>query len=408
MEGEEAALGTRAGLIDTVADWLMAQALGESGVENLVEGCCNRLRAAGIPLWRALVSFRTLHPLFDSVWLIWRRGEPLGTLEMPHDQRGSEIFRQSPFHHMVETGVPFLRRHLVGEEALLDFPVLSEFRDLGATDYLACLVPFGAAGARGEDDGILGSWATDRPGGFSDQDIRSLLRIQQRLAVACKVMIKDQIARNVLTAYLGPNAGRRVLEGHIRRGDGETIHAVIWYSDLRSSTRMADTMPAMEFLGLLNTFFECTAGAVLAEGGEVLMFIGDAVLAIFPIRDGEASARQACEGALAAARGAVARLAEVNRKRADAGHAPLAFGLGLHVGDLMYGNIGVPERLEFSVVGPAANEAARLEDLTKSLEQTILVSGEFSRNLPLAWRSLGHHDLRGVGEPLEVFSLPER
>lgn len=342
IEGEEATLGAGAGLIDTVADWLMAQALGESRVENLVEGCCNRLRAAGIPLWRALLSFRTLHPLFDSVWLIWRRGEPLGTLEMPHDQVGSEIYRQSPFHHMVETGVPFLRRRLVGVEALLDFPVLSEFRDLGATDYLACLVPFGAAGTRDEDDGILGSWATDRPGGFSDQDIRSLLRIQQRLAVACKVMIKDQIARNVLTAYLGPNAGRRVLDGQIRRGDGES------------------------------------------------------------------SARQACEGALAAARGAVARLAEVNRERADAGHDPLAFGLGLHVGDLMYGNIGVPERLEFSVVGPAANEVARLEGLSKSLEHTILVSGEFSRHLPLAWRSLGHHDLRGVGEPLEVFALPER
>ena len=169
---------------------------------------------------------------------------------------------------MIETQLPFLRRRLVGEEALLDFPILAELRDKGATDYLAYLVPFSSdPGNLTVRDGLVGSWATDRPSGFSDLDVRSLLRIERRLAVACKITIKDQIARNVLTAYLGPDAGRRVLEGQIRRSDGETIHAVVWYSDLRESTAMADVLAAEDFLEVLNTYFECTAGAVLAHGG---------------------------------------------------------------------------------------------------------------------------------------------
>lgn len=394
-------------LIDSLADWLMTQALGGTDLARLVEGCCQRLSAAGVPLMRALVSHRTLHPLFDSVWLTWQRDEGIGTFEMPHGRRGSEVFQRSPFFHLIDTGIPFLRRRLVGDEAVLDFPVLSEFRDKGATDYIAYLVPFnGAAGDGHAGDGIIGSWTTDRPSGFSNADIQALLRIQTRLAVACKGMIKEQIARNVLTAYLGPEAGRRVLEGNIRRGDGEIIPAVIWYSDLRDSTAMADRMPAPDFLRLLNSYFECTAGAVLANGGEVLVLIGDAVLSIFPIREGLVSEREACEKSLAAALEARARLAALNRERADAGHEPLAFGLALHVGDLMYGNIGVPERLEFTVVGPAANTAARLQTLSKSLDRPVLVSGEFARNLPLAWEPLGLHEIRGAGEPLEVLAPP--
>ena len=409
MTPESPKASTGSALIDAVADWLMAQALGGSDLESLLDGCCARLRAAGVPLSRALISYRTLHPLFDSVWLTWHRDEGVGTFEMPHGRRGSEVFRQSPFFHLIETRIPFLRRRLVGDEALLDFPVLPEFRDKGATDYLAYLVPFGEdLGDEAAGDGIVGSWTTDRPSGFSDQDIQALLRIQTRLAVACKGMIKDQIARNVLTAYLGRNAGRRVLDGQIKRGDGETIHAVIWYSDLRGSTRMADKMPERDFLGVLNSYFECTAGAVLAEGGEVLLLIGDAVLSIFPIDDGVATEGEACGKALAAAREAANKLAEVNRGRSGAGLEPLAYGLGLHVGEVMYGNIGVPERLEFSVVGPAANTAARLQSLTKTLGRPLLVSGEFSRNVPVAWVPLGRHELSGVGEPLEVFGLPDQ
>ena len=194
-----------------------------------------------------------------------------------------------------------------------------------------------------------------------------------------------------------------MLNGQIRRGDGEMIHAVIWYSDMRDSTRLADGMAAEDFLRTVNSYFECTAGAVLANGGEVLRFIGDAVLAIFPIRDGDS--QSACERAMAAARDAEARLGVVNDERARHDLEALDYGLGLHVGDVMFGNIGVPERLEFSVIGPAANEVARIEGLTKTLGRRTLASAEFARSVPRYWESAGSHALKGVGAPLEVVVL---
>lgn len=395
-------------LIDASADWLMSQALGDTEMEHLFEGCCQRLWAAGVPVWRAYLSFRTLHPLFRAISLTWRRDSGLESVGHLHTD-GSDAWRHSPFFHMMGSRITFLRRKLTGESALLDFAVLTELRDKGAKDYFAYVVPFGdGAWDESQRDGIVGSWATDRTSGFTEQDIRSLQRIEQRLAVACKVTIKDQIARNILNAYLGMDAGRHVLNGRIKRGDGETIHAVIWYSDLRNSSRIADSMRAQDFLQVLNAFFECTAGAVLAHKGEVLRFIGDAVLAIFPIRNNGANGRDACEAALSAARDADDWMAQINQQRTDASTEPLSFGLGLHVGDVLFGNIGVPERLEFSVIGPAANEVARLEGMTKQLNRHILVSGEFARNVPIAWQSLGEHQLRGVGQPLEVFAHPDR
>ncbi len=394
--------GTGFGSIQVVADWLMSQALIGTDMERLIEGCCQRLRSAGIPLLRASLGFRTLHPLFAAITISWHRDHGLHTEGHAHETYAvSEGWRKSPFFHMLETGIPFLRRRLVGDEAMTDFPVLTEFRDGGATDYLAYTVSFGGE----PDDGILGSWSTHRSTGFSDREINSLQRIQSRLAVVCKIIIKDQIAHNIVTAYLGPNAGRQVLSGHIKRGDCETVHAVIWYSDLRRSTTMAESMPVDEFLAALNSYFECTAGAVLEHGGEVLRFIGDAVLAIFPIREGGASAGEACGAALAAARQATEKMGRVNRTRADVGDEQLAFGLGLHVGDVMYGNIGVPERLEFSVIGRAANEVARIEDLTKPSGHPILASEDFVRHLPFTPPSLGKHDFRGVLHPIEVFTL---
>jgi len=394
-------------LLDRVADWLMSQALGDSNVENIFEGCCYRLLAAGVPLWRAMVTFRTLHPLFATTTLFWRRTEGADMHHTLHDEAfTSDEWFKSPMYHMLKTQIPFLRRQLVGDSALVDFPVLEEFRDQGATDYFAYMIAFARDDEPGpHDNGIIGSWATDRPSGFTDQDIRELTRIQRRLVVSCKVQIKDRVTKDVLDTYLGPDAGRQVLNGQIKRGDGETIHAVIWYSDMRDSTRLADELAGAEFLATVNSYFECTATAVLSNGGEVLRFVGDAVLAIFPIRESGDAASAACKKALKAAREAEERMAVLNSKRLGDGLAPLDFGLALHIGDVIYGNIGVPERLEFSVIGPAANEVARLENLTKTLKRRVLVSADFARNLDdEAFESLGEHALRGVGQPLEVLA----
>ena len=236
---EHAPAGTS--LTHTVADWLMSQALtGGQGVDRIVEGCCARLSAAGIPIWGANVSFRTLHPLFRAMSVTWMRDAGVASTGFGHQGEERENRRLSPINRLITTRVPVLRRRLTGPEALYDFPILDELRDKGATDYLAFVVPFN------EDwsDGIGGSWATDRASGFSDGDIRELLRIQQRLAVACKVKIKDEIARNIVDAYLGHKAGSRVIAGRIKRGDAETIHAAIWYSDLRNSTGFAESSAA--------------------------------------------------------------------------------------------------------------------------------------------------------------------
>ncbi len=402
-------------LIDATADWLMSQALGEHSMQQTFIGCCNRLRAAGIPICRGHLAFRTLHPLFSAVSITWREGQALHVIEHAHGADEGE-FARSPLYFLIQSGVPHLRRRLRTEADTRDFPLLKELWSQGATDYLAYLVVFGddRPTGSGVGDGMVGSWAADRPDGFSDDDIRALQRIERRLAVACKVRIKDQIARNVLTAYLGAHSGQQVFEGKIQRGDGETIYAVIWFCDLRDSTRLAATLPLQEFLDTLNEFFECMAGAVLAHGGEVLRFIGDAVLAIFPMQAHTVVDpsqcpvhRAACEQALAAARDALARLAKLNTQRKAQGRKALGGGVALHVGDVMYGNIGVPERVEFSVIGPAANTAARLESLCKTLHSRLVVSSQYASVLPESWHSLGQQPIVGTDAHIEVFTLPE-
>jgi adenylate cyclase len=395
--------GRTSGLIDATADWLMTRALGDTSMERLVEGCCERLWAAGVPLYRVMIGYRTLHPLFTGVSHIWRRDAPLVTER--HDQRqldAAAAFDRGPHGWMLRTGVSYLRRRLVGPDAVLDFPLLPALRDQGATDYLGFIGPFVDEGA----DGILGSWTTDREAGFSDDDIGTLLRIQRRLAVACKVTIKDQIGHNVLATYLGREASEAVLSGQIQRGDGRTMPAALWYSDLRDSTRLSEAMPVDAFFALLNRYFECSAGAVLAEGGRVVQFIGDAVLGIFPV-DHDAVRPDACAAAMAAARRARLDLERFNVERVGAGLEPLALSIGLHVGDVKYGNIGVPERLQFDVIGPAVNEVVRLEGLAKTLGRNVLATGAVARCLPLAWQALGRYELRGLGEPREIFALPE-
>jgi adenylate cyclase len=393
-----------AALIDSLADWLIAQALDETDLESLLAGCCERLRSAGLPLWRGFIALQTLHPLIRTVALTWHPGSALEREEYLHAD-GLRGWEESPFRHMVESEKRVLRRHLTGDDAGVDFPILRELRDKGACDYLAYIVPFGRHDFTDpRSEGIVGSWATDRASGFTDHEIDTLRRIENRLGVACQATINAEITANVLNAYLGKKAAQQVLAGQIRRGDGEMIHAVIWYTDMRNSTRMADVLPAGEFLQALNGYFECSAGAVLDHGGEVLRFVGDAVLAIFAIEGDETAVRSACEHALAAAKEAQVRIAALNRNRAKAGQPPLAFGLSLHIGDVMYGNIGTPARIEYSVVGRAANEAARLENLTKTLRRPILASGDFARHLPGSWESLGNHQLQGVEEPVEVFT----
>ena len=370
---------------------------------QLVAGCCKWLTKAGVPVKRGFLGFRTLHPLFTAVSVTWRAGKGVEIAAHPHGEgRASQTWRESPFQHLLQRREPFLRRQLRGDGARIDFPVLADLRDQGLTDYFAFVV----GRERTQKDEIVGSWATAREDGFTEADLEILQRAFRWLAVACKDSIQGQIATNTLSAYLGPTAAKHVLDGQIRRGDGQRIYAAIWFSDLRDSTGWAGSLPEKDYLALLNAYFECTAGAVIGQGGDVLLLIGDAVLAIFPIEDGRFTKPEACRAAAEAARQACNDLERLNAKRRRKGLEPIDLGIGLHVGTLMYGNIGVPERLEFTASGAAVNEAARLEDMTKVLGRRVVASEAFAQRATADWEPLGEHELPGLGCCHRVFSLP--
>ena len=394
--------------IREISDWIVEGALAGVRVEALLEGVCERFDVTVAPLARGHVAMSTLHPLLEAEARTWRRGQGCTRSGFAHGDAKGE-WEKSPMRALIESGNDEMRMRLEGTDEYTQFPALVEFQEMGLTDYFATVTAFSAdqVGARDHRDGMISSWSSDQPGGWTDEDLAVLRRLIPRLAVAIKLNNRESRATNVVSAYLGTHAGRRVLDGQIKLGDGETIYSVMWYCDMRGSTPLADSLPADEFIRVLNAYFDCTAGAVLDHGGEVLRFIGDAVLAIFYM-EGPGGSERAARVALAAARDAEERMAAANRERTEKGEPELAFGLGLHVGEIMYGNIGVPERIEFSVIGAAANEVARLEGLTKELGETVVVSNAFAALLPIDWQSLGRHALRGVSNEQEVFAPPRR
>jgi adenylate cyclase len=374
-----------------VIDWLVAGAPPARLPQEVLLELCHRLQAAGLPLYRVAVFVRTLHPNVLGRGFIWHETtDKVEINEAAYDFLQSDQYLQSPIR-AIFTEHGEIRRRLTEPRCPLDFPVLADFRKEGVTDFLGLPLPF----VNGEVHAA--TFATRHPGGFTGGQLAGLRQVAIPLARLAEIYGLMRKSRNILEAYLGRQTGEKVLEGHIRRGDGEDIHAVIWFCDLRDSTVLADSMSRADFLRLLNEFFECVLGPVLARGGEVLRFIGDAALAIFPVDGSEA---EACERAVRAAQDARGCMDTANASRAR----PLAFGIGLHMGDVLYGNIGTPTRIEFTVIGAAANEAARIEALTKTLGVPLILSAPVARHVP-ACRSLGVHRLRGVGEPLELFTL---
>ena len=250
---------------------------------------------------------------------------------------------------------------------------------------------------------------SNRPGGFTTSDLGHIYEILGVLGRIYEVHALQYKAASLLDTYLGSHAGERVLNGLIRRGDGQDIRAVIWFCDLRGSTPLAQSMSRDEFLACLNEFFDCVAGPVLDHGGQILRFIGDAALAIFPIENefDEVSLDAACKSAVAAAREASSRIESANARREKESLPLLGYGIALHVGDVTYGNIGTGNRLEFTVIGEAANLAARIESMCKLLDQPVLLSAEFANCDPDRSVSLGQHQLKGIDEPQEIFALRE-
>ncbi|HEY8250144.1 MAG TPA: adenylate/guanylate cyclase domain-containing protein [Burkholderiales bacterium] len=378
--------------IQPVIDWLVEGARPARRPQDVLVDTCQRTVSAGLPLYRVGVFVRTLHPNVLGRAFIWQADTGAVEIsEAAHDLLESETFLKSPIR-VVFTEHVEVRRRLADPACPMDFPILEDLRKEGATDFVAAPLRF----VNGEVHAA--SFATRRAGGFRDAELAALRRLLAPFTRMVEIYGNMQKARNILDAYLGRGAGEKVLAGQIKRGDGQDIDAVIWFCDLRDSAALADSMSRREFLALLNEYFECVLGPVLERQGEVLRFIGDAALAIFPVNGRPA---EACAKALAAAQEAFARMDKLNKKR----HSPLRFGIGLHLGELTYGNVGTPSRIEFTVVGAAANEAARIESLCKQLGVDLLVSERVARALPGPWKSLGSHTLRGVGDKMELFTL---
>lgn len=394
------------GFVRAVNDWLMERALDDTDIDAIVEGMVSRLVAAGIPIERVMVGFKTLHPLYEGVSYIWSKDEGRVERSLHLDVREKNPdWLDSPMKWMSDNDVTFMRRHLIGPGAILDFNVLQTFRKSGGTDYLALMTPFTT-----DRDSTLGTnrifmtYMTRRPSGFTDEDLAILSSIQRRFAVSCKMRIMHEETKTILETYLGSDAGHRVRDGQIKLGDSTKTRAVIWFSDMRNSTSVAASVGDDAFLGEMNDFFAATAGSVLKHGGQVLRYIGDATLAIFPIREDEQDLEQACTAAVYAAAEAQLNIDQLNRPREETGLPAFDYGLGMHVGDVIYGNVGVPDRVDFTVIGQAANEAARIEQLTKQLGKRVLVSHQVAKFISCPTEEMGAFELHGTGLSLKLFA----
>ncbi len=374
--------------------WLFDPELRRLSAPEFVTAVAERLCADGIPLTRLSTSLPTKHPELFSMNLIWTPASGCEVAKRANAVIDMAFFAASPIAELYKGAGP-IRCRLEGPAADLRYPVCRDIAAKGGTDYLA--VPLELVSGRRS----FLSFATARPGGFSDAWIERLLAISPAFATRIEIEAAYYAMRCLLEVYLGKNAADRVLAGQFKRGGGESLRAAIWTCDLRGFTAMADRLPATEVVATLDRFFERVAGPIDSYGGEVLKFIGDAVLAIFPI--GADDPAPVCRQALAAARTALAGITELNRER---GGRLLELGIALHVGDVMYGNIGARERLDFTAIGAAVNEVCRVESLCKSLGVPILITSAFVAACPdPGWRTLGRHTLRGVREPQELYTL---
>ena len=377
--------------IRAIVEWLIDGARSAPLPQQVLAQLSERLVACGIPLWRVAVFVRTLHPQVMGRRFIWRPGTEVEVSEAPFELLESADFLQNPIAQVYATGCS-VRRKLADPDCAADFPVLKELRAEGITDYLASPLLF--------SDGAIHAvtCTTRQPGGFTDAQIAGIEAIITPLARVAEIRALRRMGSTLLDTYVGHDAGERILAGHIRRGDIEEIHAAIWLSDMRGFTALADSLRPPVLIELLNRYFDCQVPVILDHGAEVLKFMGDGLLAIFTIAGDEA---EVCERTLAAARQAQANVAALGRSAMPG----LRFGLALHIGDVLYGNIGSGNRLDFTCIGPAVNCAARIEKLASQLGREILASDEFARRCPEEFTALGEFTLAGFSAPQLVFAL---
>ncbi|WP_244486759.1 adenylate/guanylate cyclase domain-containing protein [Aurantimonas sp. Leaf443] len=376
----------------------MLETAGERFIDNILADLCARLVEAGLPIARASVSFRIHHPQWLGARLLWRPGLAEAQVEtFDHAMFDQEEYLNSPIKQIHADGRAIRYRFADAAPQDAVYPVYAELAGQGITDYAAWPLEH-TQGRR-----HVASFATDRAGGFTDEDVATLADLMPALALVSEIRLKNRFARTLLDTYVGPHASAQILAGAITRGSGSTVQAAILICDLRDFTTLSELWPRDDVIDLLNGYFDAMSEPIERHGGEILKFVGDGLLAIFPLDRASALA-----DLLKAVDEARAAMAALNAAHAERGQPELGYGIGVHVGDVMYGNIGSRKRLDFTVIGPAVNIASRLETLTKTVKRPVLLSRAFVEMAGLEgeMEALGAYPLRGLGEPMEVYALP--
>ncbi|MCP3397307.1 adenylate/guanylate cyclase domain-containing protein [Bradyrhizobium sp. CCGB20] len=384
-------------LSDGVVDWLTNGTSDERFIDNIFAEMCIRLQQAGIPIKRSTMHVRIQHPQWLGAAFMWTDGmREAKVTRVDFDVLERSEFIGSPVSEMLD-GATELRENLEGDPSRgRKHAVYDEMRAKGLTDYVAWPLHH-TLGKR-----HLVTFATDRPGGFDDAHVAALKNVLPVLALVSEIRIKNRLARTLLETYVGSHAGELILAGATRRGTGTTVRAAIMICDLRDFTKISDNWPRDDVIDLLNDYFDAMSEPIARHGGEILKFIGDGLLAIFPL-----GAPNACANLLHAVTEARQAMAALNERNNGTGRAPLNYGIGVHVGDVMYGNIGSTSRLDFTVIGPAVNMASRLEALTKQLGRPVLLSHAFAELVEKQFEleHVGKHEVRGFSDPIELFAF---
>jgi adenylate cyclase len=384
--------------LQRIADWLIDGARSASSPAQMMSDTCERLLLAGVPLWRVGVFVRTLHPDIAGRNFIWRPGAEVEPGTVDFDALNTPRFRDSPLAIVFRQGIE-VRVRLDDPESRR-FPFLDDMRAEGVTDYIALPLRFVDGSAHAS------SWATKQPGGFSDEQLDALRSLVRALARVIEIISLRRTASILLDTYVGNRAGERILGGQIRRGHTDTMHAAIWLSDLRGFTALSDRLPAETVVDILNRYFDCQVDAIRAHGGEVLKFMGDGLLAVFPIAERDGNTHQVCSRVLEAARESRAGVGAMAYPHGDTVER-FRFGVALHVGKILYGNIGGGNRLDFTCIGPAVNLAARLEKIAGRLNRTIVASTAFAEICSSGWTDLGEFPISGFSKAARVYGLQD-
>jgi adenylate cyclase len=384
--------------LQNIIDWMVDGAPSAANPPAMMKECCERLVQAGLPLWRVGVFVRTLHPNIFGRSFTWRPDTEVVVVTADFDARETPEFKRSPLAILYQTEQEV--RYRLDDPASMKFPFFDDMRGEGVTDYIA--IPLRYIGGTIH----ASSWTTRQAGGFTDEQLNGLRKIVPALARYIEIISLQRTATMLLDTYVGNRAGERIMGGQIRRGHTENMHAAVWLSDLRGFTALSDRLPAETVVDILNHYFDCQVDAIRAHGGEVLKYMGDGLLAVFPIDEYVGDAPQVCSRVLEAARESRASVLDLHYPIGDTIER-FRFGLALHVGPILYGNIGGGNRLDFTCIGPAINLAARLEKIASRLHRTVVASEGFAGICSGAWSDLGEFPIAGFSKAQRVYGLLE-